>query len=443
MAISTFGPLTDEPAKRPQGRVAPEFSGDSRKVAVAILGFGTVGKAVAEMLCRQSLPQFRLTHIFNRNVERKWVSWVPDHVRWTEDIDEVLASDVDVVVELAGGIEPAMDWVQRALLAGKSVVTANKHLIANHGGELLELAQRAGQRLEYGASVAGGVPVLCGLEQGLAGERLFRVAGVLNGTCNYILSNMESRGCSFAEALVKAQELGYAEADPSDDVNGVDASCKLAIVARVGLKAKLLPGQVLARTIRGIESEDFQYAKKLGCTIRQVSLAEVKGKELLAVAQPALVPLSSPLAQTRDNQNAVVTAGVYGGETVFAGRGAGGGPTSVAVVSDLLSVAQAKAPSLASAGDELKSYFVTGDMECAYYLRLNLRRGATSSGAFQKILSKHGLEPNLTLQKPRGFKACIALTLEPCRTSAVEAALQELVDSHCLSHRPLALPILS
>ena len=280
MAISAVGPQHAGPGKRPP--VASRRSSFSPSSKIAILGFGTVGKAVAEVLCsRPNLP-FRLTHVFNRDVDRKRVSWVPNGVEWTDDIRHVLASDVDVVVEVAGGLEPAKQWVQQALLAGKSVVTANKHLIAVYGVELSELAHQTGQQILYGASVAGGVPVLSALEHGLAGDKLVKFVGVLNGTCNYILSNMEAYGTSLAAAVAEVQKLGFAEADPSDDLNGTDASCKLAILARVALQVDIRPECVYKRSIESIEPSDFEYARELGCTIRQLSMAEIRENTLLA-----------------------------------------------------------------------------------------------------------------------------------------------------------------
>src|SRR5256886_10880730 len=224
MGLSRLDTLIDHPAKRPQS--GPRLEPLPSILKVAILGFGTVGRAVAELLCCSPALPLRLTHIYNRNVNRKRVPWIPSRVRWTDNFDEILASDVDVIVELVGGVRPAGDWVRRALHAGKSVVTANKHLIATEGDELLELARKTGQRLEYGASVAGGVPVLCGLEQGLAGEHLFRLTGVLNGTCNYILSKMENEAVSFTSALGRAQEIFFSEAGPPHDLALFPARCQ-------------------------------------------------------------------------------------------------------------------------------------------------------------------------------------------------------------------------
>ena len=246
---------------------------------VALIGFGTVGSSVARILCERSNTHLRLTHVLNRNVARKKVDWLPSSVQWTENIDDVLSSDVEIVVEVMGGLQPTEDWIRRALASGKSVVTANKQLIARCGPELIALARRMKQQIEFGASVAGGVPVISGLHEGLAGDELFKICGILNGTCNYILSQIESNGIPFATALREAQKLGFAEADPTEDIDGLDARAKLAILARVGLHCNVSAENILARSISAIDSVDFEYANQLGCTIRQISWAELKADD--------------------------------------------------------------------------------------------------------------------------------------------------------------------
>ena len=187
---------------------------DSRKLdsaencKVALLGFGTVGSSVAKILCERANTHLRLTHVLNRNVARKKVDWLPSYVQWTENIDDILASNVDVVVEVMGGLQPTEDWIRRALESRKSVVTANKQIIARSGPELIKLASRMNQQIQFGASVAGGVPVISGLHEGLAGDDLFKIRGILNGTCNYILSQIESNGIPFATALPRGAETG-------------------------------------------------------------------------------------------------------------------------------------------------------------------------------------------------------------------------------------------
>src|SRR5262245_6953603 len=308
-------------------------------VRVGLLGFGTVGRSVARVLCDGHVPRVELRHIFNRGVASKRVDWVPSSIAWTDQIDDVLASDVDVIVELIGGLHPAYEWVKAALVSGKSVVTANKQLIAHYGAELGDLARVHGVQLRFEASVAGGIPVLRALQEGLAGDRLVEVRGILNGTCAFILSRMQTSQQPFAEALAEAQTAGYAEADPTEDVDGGDAAAKLAIIAAVGLRKPVRVGDITKASIRPIDSVDFDYAREIGCTIRQVARAAVQDDgRVFAVVGPALVPLTSSFGQVNGSQNVVTVRGVFGGETSFSGSGAGGSPTAVAVVSDLLSI---------------------------------------------------------------------------------------------------------
>jgi len=224
---------------------------------VAIAGFGTVGRSVARLLQQLALPELRLTTILNRGIERKRVDWIDPSVRWTESIDEALADDVDVFVELIGGRSPAECWIRKALQAGKSVVTANKQVIAHRGPELLAEASRQGGHLRFEAAVAAGVPVVRGIEQGLAGDSLTRVTGILNGTCNYVLNRMETEGLPFRDALSEAQTLGLAEADPSQDIDGLDAQAKLAILAQIALGVQVAPDAIPTRGIDGIDAVDF------------------------------------------------------------------------------------------------------------------------------------------------------------------------------------------
>src|SRR5271154_5094195 len=295
------------------GPAKPEASGNNKidTCNVALIGFGTVGSSVARILAERSNTHLRLTHVLNRNVARKKVDWLPTTIKWTESIDHILASDADIVVEVMGGLQPSEDWIRRALLSGKSVVTANKQLIARHGPELISLARQMKQQIEFGASVAGGVPVISGLQEGLAGDELFKIRGILNGTCNYILSQIETNGIPFATALREAQKLGFAEANPTEDIEGLDARAKLAILARVGLHCNVRPESIMARSISAIDAVDFEYANQLGCTIRQISWAELKGDNLFAAVQPPLVELSSPLARVEGSQNLVIATGTY------------------------------------------------------------------------------------------------------------------------------------
>jgi homoserine dehydrogenase len=412
---------------------------------VALIGFGTVGRVVAKILCESPDSSLRLTHICNRNVERKKQSWVPNDVIWTEDFQSVLNSDADIVIELIGGLAPAEQIVRGALQAGKSVVTANKQLIARHGPDLLQLASSRGCQIEFGASVAGGVPVLPALRTGLCGDRLHGIAGILNGTCNYILSRIENARIPFSEALEEAQARGYAEADASEDLDGGDARAKLAILALAGLQTRVAPESIRARTIRTVDAVDFDYAAELNCTIRQISRADLQETALFAEVGPSLVPAISPFGRVQNNQNMVLTSGKYGGDVAFLGAGAGGDPTAVAVVSDLLFVAQnLSTGSRPQLPQQLSTPKVSCDFETPWYLRFLVRDRPGIVAKLAAILAAHHLNIDSVLQKPGYDKTALpfVITLEPCRDSLLHPALAEMSALDFAIKPCLCLPIL-
>ncbi|MSO56100.1 MAG: homoserine dehydrogenase [Acidobacteria bacterium] len=416
---------------------------------VAIVGFGTVGRSVVKVLCSGIHPSLRLTAICNRGVERKRVDWVPPHVQWTDDIDAVIGSDADIVVELMGGLQPAGDVIRRSLQAGKSVVTANKQLISLHGVELFALARQQKRELLFEASVAGGIPIMRAVREGLAGDRLFRIEGILNGTCNYILTRMDSNGLSFSEALKEAQALGFAEADPTADVEGYDARAKIAILVAVGLGAQVDPEQIPCRTISSIAPIDFTYARKLACTIRQVSWAE-RGRgsdtQLFASVRPALVPLSSPLAGVNGSQNLVTVQGEFGGATTFSGFGAGGDPTAVAVVSDLMSIARSGLGAEVHFVDELEGAAAVGaDFTAPHYVRFTVADGPGIIASLAARLASHDINIDAVLQLPGHDKAQLpfVMTLEACPVSVLDAALAQISALPFHVRRPVTVPILS
>jgi homoserine dehydrogenase len=424
-----------------KSRLSPE-----KVCKVGLVGFGTVGSAVARLLyARNDEHQLELTHIFARNPQRKKVDWVPDSVRWADNFDEVLSSDVDVIVELVGGLQPAHDWVHRALKAGKSVVTANKQLIAHHGSELVELARAQQKHLAFGASVAGGVPVLAGLHEGLAGDRLIKVCGILNGTCNYILTRIEQSGATFSDALEEAQAAGFAEADASEDLDGLDAGAKLVVLARVGLNAEVALKQVLCRSIRELSHVDFEYARDLGCTIRQVSRAERRDGQLFAAVEPTLVPRDSRLASASGSHNLVISTGEFGGDTVFAGHGAGGNPTAVAVVSDLLYIVRHRSAGVAEPDrPAVTAYEVTHDFETPQYLRFVVKDAPGIIASLAGVLCRHHINIDSVFQRPGHEQANLpfVITLESCKTSRADAALAEMSQFSFLVQPPLRMPIL-
>ena len=410
-----------------------------KPLRIALFGFGTVGSSVARILVESKPPELELTHIFNRNVGRKKADWVPSSVTWSEDAEAVLSSDVDVVVELAGGLDPAGGWVRKALEAGKSVVTANKKLISYHGIELEMLAAARGGHIKYGAAVAGGIPVIPGLEQGMAGDRIERLEGILNGTCNFILSKME-KGEDYATVLAEAQKKGYAEADPTEDVGGFDARAKLSILMRLALRVQVNPDAIVPTPITAITPVDFSYARDLGCTIRQVARARRNNGDLAAAVGPMLVDLRSPLAWSQGTENMVIAGGHYAGDVVFSGHGAGGHPTAVAVVSDLLALAhgsrRVEIPS--------KPAVIGTEFEVAHYIRFLVRDKPGIVAAITSGLAEEQINIRAIVQKP-GYPADalpFVVTVEPCKSSALKRALAKVNEMDCMITPPLDLQML-
>jgi homoserine dehydrogenase len=422
----------------PKSSASPDARGKA-PLRIALFGFGTVGSSVARILLESKPEGLELTHVFNRNVARKKADWVPGSVVWSEDADAVLASDVEVVVELAGGLNPASDWVRQAIESGKSVVTANKKLIAFHGVELERLAAAKGGHLKYGAAVAGGIPVIPGLEQGLAGDRIERMQGILNGTCNFILSKMES-GEDYAAVLAEAQAKGYAEADPTEDVGGFDARAKLAILMRLALRVVVDPEEIVPQAITAVTAVDFSYARDLGCTIRQVARAEERDGAVAATVGPMLVDQRSPMAWSRGTENMVILTGRYGGDVVFSGHGAGGHPTAVAVVSDLLALAhgsrRVEIPSVPAR--------ISAEFEVPHYIRFLVSDRPGIVAEITGALARERINIRAIVQKP-GYPSDalpFVVTVEPCKSSALKRALTSISKMDCLLQEPLNLQML-
>jgi homoserine dehydrogenase len=435
----SVSPVDESAAKIEFSSPAPSEPRNHPPLRIALFGFGTVGSSVARILVESEPRELELTHVFNRNVARKRVDWAPPGVMWSDNADEVLASDVDVIVELVGGLDPVGVWVRRALEAGKSVVTANKKLIAYHGVDLERLAAAKGGHLKFGAAVAGGIPVIPGLEQGMAGDRIERIQGILNGTCNFILSQMEG-GAEFETVLATAQARGYAEADPTEDVGGFDARAKLAILMRLALRVQVNPDEIVPRPITTITAVDFSYARDLGCTIRQVARAERVDGHLAATVGPMLAPLRSPLAWSQGTENMVIVTGHYGGDVVFSGHGAGGHPTAVAVVSDLLALAHgSRRVEIPSAPAQ-----VAAEFEVPHYIRFLVVDRPGIVAAITGALAEERINIRAVVQKP-GYPAQalpFVVTVEPCKSSALTRALERVRGMDWMLGAPLDLQML-
>jgi homoserine dehydrogenase len=399
---------------------------------------------VAQLLRAQRFAGIELTHIYNRDVERKrtgaTAKGLSPNIVWTENISDVLGGKVDVIIETIGGIDPIEGWLKKALRTGKSVVTANKQLIAYKGAGLAALARANGRVLVYNAAVAGGVPVIPATLHGLQGDKITRLSGILNGTCNFMLSNME-QGAEYADVLKQAQAAGYAEANPSADVDGYDARAKLCILVRAAMQAGINPDEVPAQSISGVAAVDFHYAQELGCTVRQIARAELIGGVVHARVGPMLVPKSSPIAWSHGTQNMVVTSGQYGGDVVFSGHGAGGHPTAVAIVSDLLSVVHGSN----SVSLPVRKKPVTGEFMAPHYLRFIVKDKPGIVSAIAGALAKVGANIDSILQRPGYPKDALpfVVTTEPCLTSTVLKAVRLIAKMDTMLEPPLCLQMLT
>jgi homoserine dehydrogenase len=320
----------------------------TRTVKLGLLGCGVVGGGVVEALqqCRDRIAalygiQFDIVRIAVRDLQRDRVAAVRREWLCNDWQDICEADDVDVVVEVMGGLQPAQDAIATALRNGKHVVTANKELLASCGEELHHLAEENGCHLLYEASVLGGVPVLHGIETYFQANQITRIRGILNGTCNYILSRMAEGGVRFADALSEAQASGYAEADPTMDVESLDALFKLEILTRLAFGAKIDVGQVSRVGIAGVEACDMSLARQLGCRIQQVAIAEWVDDRIAATVEPTFVPQHDPLSHIAGVDNGLSIEGSIVGRVLFSGPGAGAFPTASAVVEDLMKLVTA------------------------------------------------------------------------------------------------------
>jgi homoserine dehydrogenase len=317
-------------------------------IRVGVLGCGNVGAAVirllhdhAEDIARRAGCQLEVARVAVRDPSKPREVLI-DRARFTADPADVLDDpDVDVVCELIGGDEPAGALILAAFERGKPVVTANKELLATRGRELFDASDAKGLDLYFEAAVGGGIPLIRPLKESLTGERVHRVLGIVNGTTNFILTKMADEARSFADVLAEAQALGYAEADPTADVEGHDAAAKCAILASIAFNARVTSSDVFREGIARVSPEDIEFARRLGYVVKLLAIAElVEGERIAARVHPAMIPATHPLAAVRDAYNAVFVEGPHIGELMFYGRGAGGDATATAVVGDLVSVAR-------------------------------------------------------------------------------------------------------
>jgi homoserine dehydrogenase len=426
----------------------------TRPLSVGVAGLGTVGGGVLAMLRQNGAliagragRPVAVTAVSARDRGRdRGVSTAG--LRWYEDA-VALAADpgVDVVVEAIGGSEgPARALVEAALSAGKPVVTANKALLAVHGAALAERAERAGAPLAFEAAVAGGIPAIKALREGLAGNRISKVAGILNGTCNYILTVMRERGLEFAEVLAEAQKLGYAEADPAFDVDGIDAAHKLAILAALAFGRPVDFDAVFVEGIRRVSALDIAFAGELGYRIKLLGLARRTEAGIETRVHPCMVPRASPIARVDGVFNAVVAEGDFVGRVMLEGRGAGAGPTASAVVADLIDIARGRATPVwgAEAADLSNAPSVPMAAHVgAYYLRLMVVDRPGVIADVTAALRDSGISLESMLQRGRSPGEAVPVVLVTHETSeaAMRAALARIAAQDAVLEEPALIRI--
>lgn len=369
------------------------------RVRVGLLGFGTVGTGAYRMLedneagvARKAGLPIEVTRIGVRDAGKERM--LPGD-RFTTDLESIVDDpEVDVIVEVIGGVDPAAGLVERALRNGKSVVTANKELMAKHGSRLVKLAKERGLDLHYEAAVGGGIPIVQPLKHQLAGNDIVRMMGILNGTTNYILTRMEEDGQEYGEALAAAQALGYAEADPTADVEGFDTMYKISILASIAFGRQVDIAGVSREGIGSVSRTDMAYAETLGYRVRLLGIADAVGDAVRVRVHPTLVPRSHPLASVSDVYNALWLRGDFVGDLMFSGRGAGSDPTASAVVGDLVDVGR----NLAMGGSGSAIPYEEGmalvgmdDLMSAYYVRLTVVDRPNALGAIATAFGVFGV----------------------------------------------------
>jgi homoserine dehydrogenase len=427
-------------------------------VQIGVVGAGNVGMGALTILAQNASHIARklgfplqVAAVCSRSIHAKPLPEALGDIRRTTNWRDLIADpSIDIIAELIGGATDARALIEAAIASGKSVVTANKELMALHGAALCEQAVRAGVNLAMEASVAGGIPIHAVLREGISGDRIEALYGILNGTCNYILTEIEKKGTAFATVLAEAQRLGYAEADPSADVDGFDARSKLAILSALAFGEQITPDAIFTEGIRRVSPIDFQYAHNLAHTIRLLCAARVSPAGLLLSVRPALIPLDSILASVQGSYNAVFVRGHYGADTFYYGRGAGSHPTGVAVVSDLMRVAR----EIRRGSPERVSPFAHAELGQArpipitqqtrpWYLRFRVKDRPGIIASLAAILAARHISLDAVLQLPSDSKHDLpfVITLEPTVEQDVRDAVAQMASLDFLTEPPLVMPM--
>ena len=407
---------------------------EQRPLGVGLLGLGLIGSRVASLLLDPSTAAafgrpVDLRKALVRRLDAPRDVALPEGVL-TDDFADVLADDgIDVVVEVMGGERPAADYLMKLLSKGVSVVTANKEVVSKHGPALLAAAAESGARLRYEASVGGGIPIIGPLQHDLLANDISSVRAIINGTTNYILTKMSQEGRAFGDALAQAQQLGYAEPDPANDIEGRDAAFKLAILASLAFHTPVSPQDVYCEGITALEADDFQYAHELGYEIKLLAIAQRIDGAVQARVHPALLHRETMLAKVEGAFNAIEVQGDLVGPVVFHGSGAGPSPTASAIIADVLACANDAVPGVGRPASEALPVRSMEELETQYYLRVS---AADQPGVLAQIahtFGAHTISLASVIQKDadnQAGTAVLVITTHPAREAAMQAALTEL-----------------
>jgi len=408
-------------------------------IRIGLMGLGTVGSGVVRILndhqddlSRQTGSRIEIRKVLVQDKEKPRGISLPAELL-TEHAEEIVASpDIDVVVEVMGGVVHTKTLMEQALRSGKHIVTANKDLMALHGAELLAIAQEHGCDIFYEASVAGGIPIIRALSESFSSDRITRMFGIVNGTTNYILTKMSQEGASYDDVLKEAQALGYAEADPTSDVEGLDAARKMAILATLGFRMNVALGDVTAKGISAVTREDILYGKRLGYELKLLGVAEREGDSVSVSVQPAMVAKTHPLASVNGVYNAVYVYGEAVGETMFYGPGAGSMPTATSVVADLVAVV--KNMRLKVNGQGLSKAYKEKKLQSddrifgKFFLLLHVEDKAGVLAQITQVFARHDVSLESVLQQPNAENpsAEIIIITHDTNLSGMKRVIDEL-----------------
>ena len=409
---------------------------DGKPLKVAVLGCGSVGSQVVRLLeeqagdltARVGAP-VELVGVAVRRLDAPRDVEVPDGLLTSDAAGLVARGDIDLVVEVIGGIEPARSLILAALENGASVVTANKALLAEDGPTLFEAAEKAGRDLYYEAAVAGAIPILRPLRESLAGDKVTRVLGIVNGTTNFILDKMDSSGAGFTEALEEAQELGYAEADPTADVEGFDAAAKAAILASLAFHSRVTANDVYREGISEVTAADVQSARDMGSVVKLLAICELKDDAVAVRVHPAMIPRSHPLASVREAYNAVFVESQAAGQLMFYGPGAGGSPTASAVLGDLVTVARNRLADTRGAGESAyadRAVLPMGATLTRYHVAIDVDDRAGVLAAVATAFSEQGVSIQTVRQEGRGAEAQLVVVSHEATDAQLSATVEHL-----------------